>query len=1010
VLKINRWLKRSFCNKSSSKIVSKNHRGNHYLIAPMLCQNQHQCPEIMTKKFTLFFITLLFPVILFAQKHTIMGVVTDANSGETLIGATILYSEGKGVVTDMDGRYYIKVDPGTYHLKVSYVGYILQELTVTVQKGDISQDFKLKTLTLTEVEVVGDIAKTRETPVAFSTVRPIQIQEELASRDIPMILNKTPGVYATQQGGGDGDARINVRGFSQRNLAVMIDGIPVNDMENGWVYWSNWFGLDAVTRNIQVQRGLGASKLALPSVGGTMNIITKGIDANLGGTVKQDVGSDGYLRTSIGFTTGQLKHGWGITVAGSYKQGNGWVDNTWTKGWFGYVRIDKKLGSHTLTFSAMGAPQQHAQRSYMKSIATFDKNYAAKLGVDTSKASPNYTNSWGIRYNSNWGYLNRWTERDTEGNPIYTDNVENLAQSKNYYFKPQISLRDFWRISNKFYLSTIVYTSFGNGGGTGTFTSDKNGTPGGSTPPLDPTNGQVNFQTYYDANMVDPILNPKGLSTGILRSSVNNHYWYGLLSTFTWEINADWTLSGGIDARTYRGEHFGEVYDLLGGNYILNNSNRNRYSYSPLYEGDKIYYQNDSKVRWGGLFAQAEWKKGNWSVFLNLTSSISAYQRLDYFRKKDLIIDGQTFTEAVGYGDVFYSNGTNNMTYNPGDQQYTSNDTVFVVKQYGSLKDTLYVVNPTDYTINSSQAKYTRTAWKIFPGFTIKGGANYNINSKNNIYVNLGYLSRAPRFSNVFNNNNQEVVGAKNEIVQAVEIGYSLNTKHVSLNVNGYLTNWKNKPLDATPTYTDPKTQDTYPYNVNGINALHKGIEIEFGWKPIPSLQWDQVLSFGDWRWTSGGRAYIYTPNGDLVDSLDFNAKGVHVGDAAQFQLMESLRWEIIKYLYVSGSMTLFAKNYSAMDPASLTPVYMDENGNPRDSWELPVYYLVDVNAGYRFTFNRIKLDIRASVLNLLDRVYISDAKNNDSYSAKTTNFDAASAGVFFGVGRTFNASVALSF
>ncbi|MEI6900122.1 MAG: carboxypeptidase-like regulatory domain-containing protein, partial [Bacteroidota bacterium] len=233
----------------------------------------------MTKFFTLL-LAILFSQVMFAQKLMIRGVISDANSGESLIGATILYGEGKGVISDMDGRFYIKVDKGTYHLKVSYVGYLPQEVDVVVGNAEITQNFQLKTATLTEVEVVGDIAKTRETPVAFSTVQPIKLQEELGSRDIPMILNKTPGVYATQQGGGDGDARINVRGFSQRNLAVMIDGIPVNDMENGWVYWSNWFGLDAVTRNIQVQRGLGASKLALPSVGGTMNIITKGIDVN----------------------------------------------------------------------------------------------------------------------------------------------------------------------------------------------------------------------------------------------------------------------------------------------------------------------------------------------------------------------------------------------------------------------------------------------------------------------------------------------------------------------------------------------------------------------------------------------------------------------------------------------------------------------------------------------------------------------------------------------------------
>lgn len=976
---------------------------------PLCCVKMSTNLPIMTKRITIFILIFCIPVILFAQKSLIKGVVTDAGSGETLIGATILYGENKGVVTDMDGRYYLKVDPGTYHLKVSYVGYIPQEIDITVVKGEIIQNFSLKTPTLTEVEVVGDIAKTRETPVAFSTVKPIQLQEELASRDIPMILNKTPGVYATQSGGGDGDARINIRGFNQRNLAVMLDGIPVNDMENGWVYWSNWFGLDAVTRNIQVQRGLGASKLALPSVGGTMNIITKGIDAKFGAMVKQEVGSDGYLRTSLGVTTGQLKHGWGITVAGSYKQGNGWVDNTWTKGWFGYIRIDKKLGRHTLTFSAMGAPQQHAQRSYMKSIMTFDKGYAADLGIDTTRANPNYARTYGVKYNPNWGYLNRWT-RGENGERIYKDNPEDLSQSLNYYFKPQLSLRDFWRVNDKLYISTILYTSIGSGGGTSFFTGDKFGTPGGSTPSLDTLYGLITWQKYYDANMTDNLT--PGRSSSIIRNSVNNHYWYGLLSTFTWELNSEWTFSGGIDLRTYRGQHYGEIRDMLGGDYFLNNSNQNRYLFTHLSEGDKIYYHNDAKVRWGGIFAQAEWKRDKWSVFLNITSSLSAYQRIDYFRKKDLVIDEQKFVEAVGYGDIFYYNGTENLTYNLTDpvKPWQSNDTVFVVKQVGSTQDTLFIVNPTSYTIDSKQALYTRTGWKLFPGYTIKGGANYNIDSHNNIFLNLGYLTKAPRFSNVFFNNNREVANPKNEQIMAVELGYSYNSKSIGLNVNGYLTKWNNKPLDSTPTYTDPKDNESYPYNVNGINAFHKGIEIEFGWKPIPSLQWDQVISWGDWRWTSGGKAYVYKPDGSLVDSVEFNAKGVHVGDAAQFQLMESLRWEIIKYLYVSGSVTLFAKNYSNMDPGTLTPQYMDENGNPPDSWRLPMYYLVDLNAGYRIDLKKFKIDIRASVINLLDRMYISDAKNNDSYSTKTTDFDANSAGVYFGTGRTFNASIALSF
>ena len=72
-----------------------------------------------------------------------------------------------------------------------------------------------------------------------------------------MILNSTPGVYATQAGSDDNGPSISIRGFKQRNVSVLVDGIPVNDMESGAVFWNNWFGLDLVTQTMQVQRGLG---------------------------------------------------------------------------------------------------------------------------------------------------------------------------------------------------------------------------------------------------------------------------------------------------------------------------------------------------------------------------------------------------------------------------------------------------------------------------------------------------------------------------------------------------------------------------------------------------------------------------------------------------------------------------------------------------------------------------------------------------------------------------------
>jgi iron complex outermembrane recepter protein len=908
-----------------------------------------------TGKRLLTIMLMVLPLWIFAQNGTIKGTVTDEGSGEALIGVNVIYGPGKGAVTDIDGAYELILPYGKYDLQVSYVGYVTQTVPVNLNTSFIRQDIKLENVTLTEVQVVADVANTRETPVAFSAISPKQIEEQLAQQDIPMLLNKTPGVYATQQGGGDGDARINIRGFNQRNVAVMVEGIPVNDMENGWVYWSNWFGLDMVTRNIQVQRGLGASKLVIPSVGGTVNMITKSVEDKASFGFKQEYGSDGYLRSSIGINSGPLKHGWGVTVAGSYKQGNGWVTETWTKAWFYYGRIDKKIGSHLISLTATGSPQSHGQRAYKKSIATFDKDYAAEQGVDTTGLPP----SKGLRFNENWGYLQRAGE-----------SREPLSEVMNYYHKPLFSLRDFWNINKKTYWSNIFYVSLGKGGGTGTAKSDKYGTPSTAGFPLD-SNGQVDFQSIYDLNYNSE----DGRSRGIRRSSVNDHYWYGLLSTINYQINELWEFSGGIDLRSYKGDHYMTVYDLLGGEYFLDNVDQNTNDIVK-YEGDIIRYHDQGLIRWGGLFGLIKLRQGNWSAFFNVSTSESGYKRIDYFMKKELQVGDTTLLIGI-------------------------NDTI----QYQGQT----------YDASSPGLVYNHTPWKWFPGFTIKGGVNYNLSERSNLYANLGYLSKAPRFNNVFYYDNVMFTDPKNEKVLAFELGYGYYSRKISLDVNAYATSWKNKPADATSSFKDPQTEETYQVNINGMDALHIGIEAEFEHDITRYLSYNLMVSLGDWRWTSSDTARVYV-NEQLAGKYYFDAKGVHVGDAAQVQLGGGIRWEIIPYLYVSGDVTYYAKNYSQMDPLSLSPdnpenpPYLDADGNPRDSWKIPPYTLVDLNAGYTWKINKVYLEFRGSVLNVFNTEYISDAQNNDPYSSSTQNFDAQSAGVFFGLGRRFAVSAKVSF
>ena len=273
---------------------------------------------------------------LFAQ--AVVGVVTDVDS-KPLVGANVIVEGTElGGVTDGEGKFTIKTGPGTFDITASFIGYVSHTKSLSVSDIVSTLSFALATdvVALSALEVLASRAD-ETTPVAYTNVTKEEMEVRLGSQDIPMILNTTPSVYATQQGGGAGDARINVRGFNQRNVAVMINGVPQNDMENGWVYWSNWDGVGDATSSIQMQRGLSAVNLATPSIGGTMNIITDPASQEKGGKIKQEVGEGGFLKSTLNYNSGLINDKLALSGTIVRKTGDGFIDGTWTDAWAYYA-------------------------------------------------------------------------------------------------------------------------------------------------------------------------------------------------------------------------------------------------------------------------------------------------------------------------------------------------------------------------------------------------------------------------------------------------------------------------------------------------------------------------------------------------------------------------------------------------------------------------------------------------------------------------------------------------
>ncbi|MGB0633789.1 MAG: carboxypeptidase-like regulatory domain-containing protein, partial [Flavobacteriaceae bacterium] len=312
------------------------------------------------KKIILLFTAILISGFSYAQ-NAITGTVVDSELGSPLPGATVLVKgTSNGVSTDFNGSFTINVS-GSGTLVVSYIGYDTQEISFNggISLGNVALVASANELEGITVFGTVDFAIDRETPVAVSTLTASDIQERIGNLELPEMLNATPGVYATRAGGAFGDSRINVRGFDSQNTAVLINGIPVNDMENGRVFWSNWSGLTDVVSAMQVQRGLGASKLAISSVGGTINVLTKSTELTRGGKIAATVGNDGYMKTVMSYNTGEMEGGSALSLLFSRVEGDGYVNGTMFEGYnyflgYGWQSDDDK---HNVQVIVTGAPQ-----------------------------------------------------------------------------------------------------------------------------------------------------------------------------------------------------------------------------------------------------------------------------------------------------------------------------------------------------------------------------------------------------------------------------------------------------------------------------------------------------------------------------------------------------------------------------------------------------------------------------------------------------------------------------
>jgi len=488
-----------------------------------------------------------------------------------------------------------------------------------------------------EVVVTGygviDVAKDRETPVAVSTIKLPEIVAKSGNQEFPDIMKNTPSVYVGSQAGGYGDSRINIRGFDQVNLALLFNGQPVNGMEDGKVYWSNWQGLTEIATAVQIQRGLGSSKLAISSVGATINVVTKATDMASGGRFSAMVGNDGYMKYVGSYSTGMGENGWGASVLLSHWQGNGYNDGTQGQGQTYFLSIGYKPSEkHQFNFSVTGAPQWHYQ-NYTKNLSSYDRDGD---GTITNEEQ---------RYNSNWG--------------MYQG--EEYSLRENFYHKPVANLNWDWFISDKSSLSAVLYGSTGAGGGTGGYGSGYyNYGPDGQLDfdGIEANNRAIVNDGSEDWHIPGKTIGSYGDGAAVRRASMNMHNWLGAVINYNHELSENLSFNVGTDLRTYYGKHFRLVDNLWGLDGYWDD-NYNGAGFQETFPGGQVYtqehtaspymfwttrnsemddkldYYNTERISYMGAFGQLEYKTQKLSTFVQAAVSTQSYQRFDYMSYSD---------------------------------------------------------------------------------------------------------------------------------------------------------------------------------------------------------------------------------------------------------------------------------------------------------------------------------------------------------------------------------------
>lgn len=923
-----------------------------------------------------FSILSILTVSASAANFTIKGQLRDAETQLPLEGATVGLQETEiSAISDKDGRFELRdVAAGNYTLLLNAENYVELEMDIALGVSDAgAKTLNLGVIQLLPRQEAGEV--NTEDFIPTITLTDEDLEQETDNQNISGILSASRDVFVSAAAFTFGPARFRIRGYDSENTLVYLNGIPMNDLENGRVFWSIWAGLNDVTRNRDTDVGLGSMGYTLGGIGGGTTIDTRASTQRKQKRFSYSLANRSYRqRLMATYSTGWLEGDWAVSLSGSRRWAEeGYIPGTFYDAWSYFASIDKKLNDeHTLNLTAFGAPVKRG-----RSGASVQEMY--------DLAGTNY-------YNPNWGYQN-----GKKRNSRVVD-----------AHQPTVILRHDWNISETASLTSALGYQFGYYGSSAldwfdaddprpdyyrylpSYAESNNQLYAAEVIKTDLTSSesarQLNWDEFYFINRTN-VTAARGVYNFLLDGQDYSGQWsqyivedrrfdaqkLNFYANYQDVVSDQFTFSMGLAYQSQTVNNYKILEDLLGGDFYLNidrfavrdfagdletAKNNQDDPNLILREGDVFGYNYDANIRKGELWAQGQWSNRNWEAFLAARASSTSFWRTGNYRN-------------------------------------------------GRFPDT---------SLGDSEKQQ-------FTNYSFKGGLTYKLSGRHYFYANGLYQTRAPFFRNAYvspRTRDQLLPNLTSETIYSGETGYYLRSPSLKARASLYYTQFQNQ-VDIIRFFND-LDRDFGNYILSGLDKLHFGAELAVEAKISAEWSVSAVAALGQYTYNSRAIGYIYQDNREDIqrpaEAFTVYTDNFYVPGTPQTAYTLKLSYNSPNYWFANLNFNYFDNIYIDFNPLRRTTdavIGLDEESEQfrqiTRQEKVQSAFTVDFFGGKSFKFGDYFLYLNLGVSNILNnKNFITGGYEQARFDVAERNPEAFPARYFYSYGTNFFANLSLRF